>query len=260
MILGKEEKEVSCSQLIVENPYYAFACILHLFDDRPKPKPGIHPKAHMGNNVRTGRDVSIGPLAVVEDGAELGDRVTIYPGVYIGPRARIGDDTILYANVTVADGVRIGKRVIVHSGTVIGSDGFGFASHEGRHYKIPQVGSVVVEDDVEIGANVAIDRGALGDTRIGRGTKIDNLVQIAHNVRIGENGLLISQVGISGSVEIGKNVTLAGQTGVAGHLKIGDKVIAGGRAGIAKDVSPGQVVSGAPAIPHRQWLESVTLF
>jgi UDP-3-O-[3-hydroxymyristoyl] glucosamine N-acyltransferase len=150
--------------------------------------------------------------------------------------------------------------VIIHSGTVIGSDGFGFATHKGRHHKIHQIGTVVIEDDVEIGANVAVDRAAMGKTVIKRGTKIDNLVQIAHNVIIGEDCLIVSQVGISGSAEIGSHVTLAGQTGVAGHLTIGDNVMAGGRTGVTKDIAPNQVVSGYPALPHRQWLEAQAVF
>ncbi len=260
VIVGEKVEGTSCAQLIVKNPYYAFAIILQRFADRPVPASGIHPRAFIGENVRMGKPVSIAPMAVIDDGAEIGSGTVIYPGVYVGKGARIGDHSILYSNVSISDGIRIGKRVIIHSGAVIGSDGFGFATQGGRHHKIPQVGSVEVEDDVEIGANVTIDRGALGNTVVGRGTKIDNLVQIAHNVQVGEDCLLISQVGISGSVEIGNRVTLAGQTGVAGHLKIGDNVIAAARAGIAKDVQSNEVVSGSPAIPHREWLSAAVLF
>src|SRR3970282_920129 len=174
------------------------------------------------SEVVMGQDVSIHPLAVIGNRARIGDRATIYPGSYLGEEVEIGDDTLIYPNVRIRERVRIGKRVIIHSGTVIGSDGFGFATHQGRHEKILQIGTVVIEDDVEIGSNVSVDRAALGKTVIKRGTKIDNLVQIAHNVVIGEDCLIVAQVGISGSTEIGHHVTLAGQVGLLGHIQIGD--------------------------------------
>jgi len=260
VILSKPRPDVSCAQVIVEDPYYAFSRILTALVEKPYRAVGISPLAAIGNGVRLGRDLSIHSFVTVEDRAVIGDRVALYPGVYIGEETEIGEDTVIHANVSIREKVIIGRRVIVHGGTVIGSDGFGFATHKGRHHKIPQIGTVVIEDDVEIGANVAVDRAAMGRTVIRRGTKIDNLVQIAHNVTVGEDCLLVSQVGISGSAVIGRRVTLAGQTGVAGHLTIGDNVVAGGRAGVTKDVGPNQVVSGYPALPHRQWLEAQATF
>lgn len=202
-----------------------------------------------------GKGAFVGPLAIIEDNVKIGKRVQIRAGVFVGEGSEIGDETLLYPNVTILEGVKIGKRVIIHSGTVIGSDGFGFAPHKGRHYKIPQVGGVIIEDDVEFGANCTVDRAVLGQTIIGRGTKIDNLVQIGHNVTIGNDTILVSQVGISGSAKIGHHVTLAGQVGVSGHLSIGDHVVVGGKSGVTKDISPKQLVSGFPPVPHKDWLK-----
>ncbi|MBI3995607.1 MAG: UDP-3-O-(3-hydroxymyristoyl)glucosamine N-acyltransferase [Nitrospirae bacterium] len=260
VILGKPDPRASCAQVIVDDPYYAYARIVSVLTEKPYRATGISPLADIARDARLGRDLSIHPFVTIGDRAVIGDRVTLYPGVYIGEETEIGDDTVIHANVSVREKAVIGRRVILHSGAVIGSDGFGFATHKGRHHKIPQIGIVVVEDDVEIGANVAVDRAALGKTVIKRGTKIDNLVQIAHNVTVGEDCLIVSQVGISGSAAIGNHVTLAGQTGVAGHLTIGDNVIAGGRAGVTKDIAPNQVVSGYPTLPHRQWLEAQAVF
>ncbi|MBI5379971.1 MAG: UDP-3-O-(3-hydroxymyristoyl)glucosamine N-acyltransferase [Nitrospirae bacterium] len=241
--------------LRVENPYYAYSQIARFFFSRPHVPSGISEWAVIGRGVRMGRDVSVHPFVVVGEGAEIGDRVTLSVGVYVGEGSVIGEESVLYPHVTVREGVRIGRRVIIHSGAVIGSDGFGYATQGGKHHKIPQVGGVVIEDDVEIGAGVMIDRAALGQTRIGRGTKIDNLVQVAHNVVIGDDCLVVAQAGIAGSAQIGSQVTLAGQAGVAGHLRIGDRATVSGQAGVTKDVRPGETVSGFPAIPHREWLK-----
>ena len=242
--------------LIVEDPYFSFAELLSLFHPPKLKPPGIHATATRGENVSIGERVRIGPSAVLEDGVVIGDDTQIGAGVFIGEGSRIGAESILYPNVTIREGVRIGQRVIIHSGTVVGSDGFGFAFHAGKYHKIPQIGGVIIEDDVEIGANVAIDRAAMGQTLIGRGTKLDNLVQVGHNVKIGENSILVSQVGISGSSQIGNNVTLAGQVGVAGHLSIGDQSVVGGKSGVTKDIPAGSKVSGFPPIPHKAWLKS----
>jgi UDP-3-O-[3-hydroxymyristoyl] glucosamine N-acyltransferase len=259
VIVGKTERAVpvgACAILRVENPYFAYSQIAGFFFSRPYVPSGISEWASIGRGVRLGRDVSVQPFVVVEEGAEIGDRVVLSAGVYVGEGSAIGEESLLYPHVTVREGVRIGCRVIIHSGAVIGSDGFGYATHGGKHHKIPQVGGVVIEDDVEIGAGVTIDRAALGQTRIGRGTKIDNLVQIAHNVEIGEDCLVVAQAGIAGSTQIGSHVTLAGQAGVAGHLRIGERVTVTGQAGVTKDVRPGETVSGFPAAPHREWLKA----
>lgn len=242
------------SVVLVEEPYFAFAQIVRLFHSHPYRPLGISPQASIGKGVQLGKDLSIHPFVRVEDHARIGDRVTVYPGTFIGEGCEIGEDCLIYPNVTIREKVKMGKRVILHSGTVIGSDGFGFASREGKHHKILQVGTVVIEDDVELGANVTVDRAALGKTVIKRGTKVDNLVQIAHNVVIGEDCLIVAQAGISGSTELGHHVILAGQVGVVGHLKIGDGVKVGAQSGVAQDIAPGQTVSGSPTIPHRKWL------
>ncbi|MFA9433584.1 MAG: UDP-3-O-(3-hydroxymyristoyl)glucosamine N-acyltransferase [Deltaproteobacteria bacterium] len=243
--------------IISENPYLGFAKILKLFAQEQRTAvPGVSTKAHLGANVALGDEVSIHPQVYIGNNTVVGDRVTLHPGVYVGSDVHVGDDTVLYPNATVLARCIIGKRVIIHSGTVVGSDGFGFAQDGNGHFKIPQVGIVQIDDDVEIGANCTIDRGTMGRTWIQRGVKIDNLVQVAHNVVIGEDSIIIAQVGISGSTKIGKNVILAGQVGVTGHLEIGDSVRVGAQSGIAKSIPAGQTVSGSPAIDHRDWLKN----
>ncbi|HUJ78778.1 MAG TPA: UDP-3-O-(3-hydroxymyristoyl)glucosamine N-acyltransferase [Nitrospiria bacterium] len=242
------------ARVIVDDPYYGMCQVIRHFHERPFHPTGVSPLASIGQGVTMGRDVSIHPFVVVGDRAVIGERVTLYPGCYVGEEATIGDDSLLYPSVTVRERVRVGRRVIIHSGTVIGSDGFGYAFHGGQHHKIPQVGTVIIEDDVELGANVTVDRATMGRTVIGRGTKVDNLVQIAHNVTIGEGSIIVAQAGISGSTALGKGVVLAGQVGVVGHLTIGDGVRVGAQSGVAHDIPGGQDLSGSPAIPHRQWL------
>jgi len=246
--------------LKVKNPYLAFSQILQSYTKKPYLPTGVSKKALIGKGSKLGRDISIHPYVVLEEGVRLGDRVVLFPGVYIGKDSEIGDDCLVYPNVTIREGVIIGKRVIIHSGTVIGSDGFGFVEEGGIHHKIPQVGGVVIEDDVEIGANCAIDRATIGTTIIKKGTKIDNLVHIAHNVRIGENSIIVAQVGIAGSVEVGKHVILAGQVGIIDHIRIGDNVTVIGQSGVTHDVEPNQVVSGTVAIPHKDWLKAQAIF
>lgn len=245
---------VGISVVLVEDPYFAFAKIVQFFHAQPYRPSGISSQASIGKGVQLGKDLSIHPFVRIADHTKIGDRVTLYPGTFVGEGCEIGEDCLIYPNVTIREKTKIGKRVILHSGTVIGSDGFGYATREGKHHKILQVGTVVIEDDVELGANVAVDRAALGRTVIKRGTKADNLVQIAHNVVIGEDCLIVAQVGISGSTELGHHVILAGQVGVIGHLKIGDGVRVGAQSGVAQDIPPGQTVSGSPTIPHRKWL------
>lgn len=241
------------------NPYLAFAKLLTLFYTAPAVPRGVMPGAFVAEGAKIGADVSVYPGASIGAGAVIGDRVTLHPGVVIYPGAVIGDDVTLYANVSVRERCRIGNRVTIHDGTVVGSDGFGYAPDGNAYYKIPQIGIVVIEDDVEIGSNCTIDRAALEVTRIGRGTKIDNLVQIAHNVVIGEDCIIVSQVGISGSTQLGNHVTLGGQVGVAGHIKIGENVMIGAKSGVVGSVAPNQVLSGIPVMPHREWLKSAGL-
>jgi len=215
--------------------------------DRPK---GIDERASIGKNVKLGKGVSIGANSVISDNVTIGDGSIIYPLVYIGPDANIGKDALIYPQVTIREKVIIGNNVIIHSSTIIGADGFGFVKEGERFLKIPQMGMVEIQDDVEIGACVTIDRARFGKTLIGKGTKIDNLVQIAHNVRIGENCIIVAQVGISGSVNIGNNVMLGGQVGITDHVDIGDEVMVAAKGGITKSVPPKAVMSGIPARPH----------
>ena len=208
-----------------------------------------------------GRDVSVGPFSSVGRGARIGDRTVIHPNVCIGEGAVVGDDCVIHSHVAIRERVVIGNRVIIQNGAVIGSDGYGFVKRsDGTYQKIPQTAGVVVEDDVEIGANTAIDRPAVGETRIQAGAKIDNLVQIGHGVNVGRNTLLVAQVGIAGSTTIGDNVTLAGQVGVAGHVTIGKGASAVGQSGITNSVPEGMFVSGYPAIENKEWLKSSVIF
>lgn len=233
-----------------ENPSLAFAKIASvLFKSDDAVPTGKHPTAVIGKNVKLGKNVAIGPFSIIEDGVSLGDNTVIYGLCYIGRGTVIGKDGKIYPNVTVREGVVIGDRVIVHSGTVIGSDGFGFVSVKGLNVKIPQIGIVEIGDDVEIGANVTIDRARFDKTVIGKGTKIDNLVQIAHNVRIGENCIIVSQAGISGSTVLEDNVTLAGQAGLVGHITIGRNSVVAAQSGVPNSVPPDTIVWGFPAKP-----------
>ena len=246
--------EMHLPLLRVKNPKLAFARAMELFHGKPYHSKGISDKAVIGKNVTIGADCSLYPFAVVEDNVVIGDRVTLYPGVFVGEGSRIGDDCLIYPNVYIGHHVFVGKRVIIHTGASIGSDGFGYVTDGGKHHKIPQVGGVLIEDDVEVGANSTIDRATLGNTVVRKGTKIDNLVQVAHNVTIGEHCILAAQVGIAGSTTLGNYVVLGGGAGAADHLTIGDGVMAGGRAAIAQDVEAGQVVSGFYAMPVKDWL------
>ena len=246
-------------QIVVKNPQYAFAQLLGHFFPRQPLAMGISSLAFISPLAMVGKDVSIHPFAYISDNVTVGKDTIIYPGVFIGEGTVIGDGCTLYANVTIREKVTVGNRAIIHSGSVIGSDGFGYVWEEGRHYKIPQVGGVIIGDDVEIGANVTIDRATTGNTLIGKGTKIDNLVQIAHNVTIGEHSIIVAQVGIAGSSEIGNFVTLAGQVGVRDHVKIADGCIIGAQAGVLGNLSKGIYV-GSPAMPHRDFLKSTALF
>ena len=246
--------------LVVANPYLALAELLEIYHPRTHPAAGISPAAIVGANVRIDNDATVMAGAVIGERCQVGRQAVIMSGAVLCPDVSVGEQTIIHPNVTVYDGCVIGNRVIIHAGTVIGSDGFGFAREGIRHRKIPQVGNVVIEDDVEIGANVAVDRGTFGSTLIGRGTKIDNLVQIAHNVRIGENSLLVAQSGISGSTRLGNGVTFAGQSGAVGHIEIGDGAIVGAKSAVTHDLPAGAFVIGHPAIDARVWKRAAAIF
>lgn len=261
IIVADSFDPISLPSLRVPDPYFAFARALQLLcPAEPRPK-GIHPTSIIGRRCRLGSDVSIGAYSVIGDDCQLGDGVTIYPHCTLYRGVTVGDGTTIHANCTIREFTSIGKRVIIHSGARIGTDGFGYAKDpNGRWYKIIQPGRVIIEDDVEIGANTTIDRPAVGETRIHTNAKIDNLVQIGHGSTIGENSLLCAQVGLAGSSHIGRNVILAGQVGVAGHLTIGDDVVATAQTGIPSSVPAGQTISGYPAIPNKDWLRASALF
>jgi UDP-3-O-[3-hydroxymyristoyl] glucosamine N-acyltransferase len=235
-----------------DNPYFAFFQVLNLFagDAAARYPRGVHPQAVVEPGATLGKDVSIGPFCHVGVGAVIGDGTTLLAGVFVGEKARLGARCLIYSHVTIREECRLGDRVILQPGVVIGSDGFGYARQGAVHHKIPQIGCVVIEDDVEIGANSCVDRATTGETRIRRGTKIDNLVQVAHNVVLGENTVLAAQVGISGSTEVGTSVTMGGQAGVGGHLVVGDRVMVGGQSGVTKSVPADTMVSGYPAREH----------
>ena len=237
----------------VEDPYFAFAKIMtRWFSNRPMPK-GVSPKAVVADSAKLGDNLALGHFAIIGENVVIGNNVTIFQNVSIEAGSVIGDDCIIYPSVVIYDGTRIGHRCIIHSGVVIGSDGYGFATHGGKHHKIPQIGIVRIEDDVEIGAGTTIDRAALGETVIGEGTKIDNLVQIGHNVKVGKHCLLVSQVGIAGSTELGDYVAVAGQSGFSGHLKIGNRVQVAAKSAVLDDVPDDTKVMGSPAVPFTEF-------
>jgi UDP-3-O-[3-hydroxymyristoyl] glucosamine N-acyltransferase len=245
----------------VANPYLAAARIQSFFQMKPFQAKGVSHKADIGKDCTIPEDISIGPFVSIGNRVRLGKRVTLHPGVVIGDDTVIGDDCLLYPNVTVYHSCIIGSGVIIHSGTVIGSDGFGFATDEnGEHVKWVHIGFVQIDDNVEIGANVTIDRGTFGKTHIMRGTKMDNLVQVGHNVKIGENALVVAHVAIGGSASLGNNVVLGGQVAIKGHIHLGDGVKVAGKSGVHANVPEKTIVSGIPAIPHRDWLRASAIY
>jgi UDP-3-O-[3-hydroxymyristoyl] glucosamine N-acyltransferase len=255
VLVPTDTPDMPLPMLRVKNPRLAFARVIELFYVKPYSPTGISDRTALGKDVAIGANCSIHPFVVLGDKVRIGNRVAIYPGVYVGQGSVIDDDSVIYANVSIGNRITVGKRVIIHSGTVVGSDGFGFVTEGGTHHKIPQVGGVIIEDDVEIGANCSIDRATLGNTLIKKGTKFDNQVHVAHNVTIGEHCLLAGQSGVAGSSTLGNYVVLAGQAGVSDHTTVGDRVMAGGKAVIVKDVAPGQIIAGFNAMPIRDWLK-----
>jgi UDP-3-O-[3-hydroxymyristoyl] glucosamine N-acyltransferase len=242
-------------------PYVDFARAVALFVPSSAPARGVDTLSAIAPDAKIGADVSIGPFVTVGPGASVGARTILYPHVAIGAGASVGDDCLIHSQCSIRERAVVGHRVILHDGVVVGSEGFGFAKQaDGTHLKIPQAAGVVIEDDVEIGANSTIDRPAVGETRIQAGTKIDNLVHVAHGVSVGRRVLLMAQVGISGSAVVEDDVILAGQVGVAGHLRIGKGAMATAQSGIPNSVEPGEYVSGSPAIPHRDWMKSAAAY
>ncbi|HKV94861.1 MAG TPA: UDP-3-O-(3-hydroxymyristoyl)glucosamine N-acyltransferase [Candidatus Angelobacter sp.] len=261
LIVDDQFPTVAKPLLRTKNPQFAYAQAVELFYQSPKYLPGIHPTAVVDPSAHIGPNASVGACVVIGADVEIGENCILQPHVVIYRGVKIGKNFFAHANVSIRENCLIGNNVLLHNGVVIGSDGFGFAkNNHGEWYKIPQTGKVVIEDDVEIQANCCIDRASLGETRIGRNTKIDNLTHVAHNCIVEENSMLCAQVGLAGSTEIGKNVILAGQVGVAGHCKIGDNVVVTAQSGTHGDIPAGSMVSGSPAFDHKQWLRSVTAF
>jgi UDP-3-O-[3-hydroxymyristoyl] glucosamine N-acyltransferase len=260
IILSPDAPSTSIPTLLCPDPYTAFAKTIELFYRAPKPVPGIHPTATISPGVSMGDSPSIGANVVIGEGVRLGDNCTLYPNVIIYPFAEIGDDFVAHSNSVVREYCKIGHRVILQDGAVIGADGFGFAPQKnGGYYKIVQSGIVVLEDDVEIGANTCVDRATVGETRVGRGTKLDNLVQIGHGCRLGEDTAMAAQSGLAGSTRVGNHVFLGGQVGAAGHLTIGDGVVAIAQTGIARSVEAGKMISGSPEMDFGLWKKNYLL-
>ena len=245
--------------LEVPEPYLALAEILDLLYPPRERRPGVSPLAFVGEGAETGEDAEVGPFAVLGAGARIGRRTTVGAGAVLGEGAEVGDDTVIHPRAVLYPGTRVGSRCIIHAGVVLGADGFGFATSSGKHRKVPQLGRVVVEDDVEIGANSAVDRGMLGETVVGRGTKIDDLVMVAHGVRIGPDGLMAAQAGIAGSTRVGRGVTFAGQSGAAGHLSIGDGSVVAAKSAVFADLPDRSFVAGIPAVNHLTWKRAQAL-
>jgi len=261
IIVGREAGPQRIPALVSANPYLDFARALELFYAPPRPRPGIHPAAVVAATAVLGEGASVGPYAVIGERVKIGRNAVLHPHVTIYEGAEIGDDFCAHSHAVVREFCRIGDRVILQNGAIVGADGYGFARRaDGTHHKIPQAGIVIVEDDVEIQAHTCIDRAAVGETRIGRGSKIDNLVQIGHACRVGENAIICSQAGIAGSTTLGSNVVLAGQVGIINHLNIGDGVLVTAQSGVGHDVPAGQKISGAPAFDNAAWLRAVAVF
>lgn len=261
VILRDDASRGQAAALRTSDPYLAFARAVAMFAPAWRPAVGVHRLTAVSTDAQLGTEVSIGPFVSIDEGASIGDRTVIFPNVTIGRQARIGSDCVIHSNVSIRERVVIGDRVVLQNGVVVGGDGYGFVRRgDGTHEKIPQVATVVVEDDVELGANTTVDRPAVGETRIRQGTKIDNLVQIGHGVSVGRNVLMAAQVGIAGSTDIGDDVVFGGQVGVGGHLTIGRGVVAVGQSGVTNSIDPGVMVGGYPAIDSREWRRAAAVY
>jgi len=248
-VIVSEKLESNAALLIVDDPYYALMQIVVLiYGHRKHKQTGISKKASISESAKIGKNCNIADFSTVSDNAKIGDNCTIYPGVFIGPDVTLGDDCIIYPNAVIYNNCIIGSRVIIHSSASIGQDGYGFATHQGVHHKIPQTGIVIIEDDVEIGAAACIERATLGETVVAKGTKIGDMVAVGHGTKVGEHCLLVPQVGIAGSSTLGHHVALGGQVGIAGHITIGNMVQIGAKSGLSKDVPDGQALLGVPAM------------
>ena len=251
------QEDLPKNAILVKDPYLAYAQTANFFAAKPFVPKGISNQAIIGEGCQIHQEVTVDPGAIIGAGSKIGRHVHIHSGVVVGEDVEIGSESVIFPNVVIYHGCKIGSRVRIHAGAIIGADGFGYAKGPDGMVKIPQTGIVVVEDDVEIGANTTIDRAAIGETRIGKGTKIDNLVMIAHNVSLGQHCVIVSQVGISGSTRVGSGVMMGGQVGVVGHIEIGDGARIGAKSGVPQSIGPGETVSGIPAIPHLKWLRMV---
>ena len=258
ILVSEFSPDVPQAQIKVADPQRCFAELLQEFHPRRRPEPGVSPEAHVDKGSTLAEGVSVGAGAVISDGASVGARTIIYPGAYVGFGASIGEDSIIYPNVSILDRVSIGNRVVIHAGSAIGSDGFGYIQRDGGHVKVPQVGTVRIEDDVEIGACVCVDRATTGETVIASGTKLDNLVQVAHNVKLGKNVIFAGQAGVAGSATIGDNVMIGGQVAISDHVDVESGTMIAGKSGVHGNLKKG-VYAGMPAIAHRDFLRSAPL-
>lgn len=260
IIVGREVPGARTPLLVARDPYFAFTQVLVLLHGHRKHRPiGISPRASIAGSAEIGAGCHIHDFVTVADNARIGNGCVIYPCAYIGEGVQIGDNTVVDANAVIYENCRIGSRVVIHANATIGSDGFGFATHDGVHHKIPQIGTAIIEDDVEIGASCSVERGTLGDTVVGRGSKVGDLVTIGHGARVGPHSLIVAQAGIAGSATLGHHCTLGGQVGVVGHITIGNNVTIGAQAGVINSIPDGQIVAGAPAIDVNQARRAYTM-
>jgi UDP-3-O-[3-hydroxymyristoyl] glucosamine N-acyltransferase len=260
LLVPRHFNELTMAQVIVGHPALAMTKVVSEYFLRPYPSMGFSNLAYRGKNVTLGKDVSVWPFVTLDDDVSIGAGTQLHAGVFVGRGTTIGEACLIYANVTIREGLTIGNRVIIYAGSVVGSDGFGYIQEGGRHHKIPQVGTVVIEDDVELGSNVSVDRATFGKTIIRRGTKVDNLVQIAHNVEIGAHNILVGQVGVAGSSKTGHHVVVGGQAGISDHVTIADQVMIAARTVVYRNVPARELIGGVPSMPLRTWLKTMAVF